>query len=107
MTAAPLITLLFIFVDGWARIVLLPLLGLAALSTAPVMMAVVLENAAQHRATANGIFLALSFLSRSAALLILGALADRFGLGMAFQVGSFIMLLGVPVIYFLPKKTPQ
>jgi FSR family fosmidomycin resistance protein-like MFS transporter len=107
MTAAPLLTLLFIYVDGWARIVLLPLLGLAALSTAPVMMAVVLENAAQHRATANGIFLALSFLSRSAALLILGALGDQFGLGLAFQVGAVVMLLGVPAIYFLPKRIPQ
>jgi FSR family fosmidomycin resistance protein-like MFS transporter len=107
MLAAPILTLLFVATKGWAQIVLLPLLGFAALSTAPVMMAAVLESVPNNRATANGIYMALSFLSRSAALLILGVLGDRFGLGLAFQISSLIMLLGVPLIRLLPKRIPQ
>jgi len=107
MSAAPILTLLFVATEGWAQIILLPLMGLAALSTAPVMMAVVLESVPNNRATANGIYMSLSFLSRSAAVLILGALGDRFGLGLAFQISAFIMLLGVPFIRLLPKRVPQ
>jgi FSR family fosmidomycin resistance protein-like MFS transporter len=107
MSAASILTLLFVASAGWLQVVILPLLGLAAFSTAPVMMAVVLESSPNNRATANGIYMSLSFLSRSVALVILGALGDRFGLGLAFQVSSFILLLGVPFIYFLPKRAPQ
>jgi len=107
MSAAPILTLLFVATEGWAQIILLPLMCLAALSTAPVMMAVVLESVPNNRATANGIYMSLSFLSRSAAVLILGALGDRFGLGLAFQISAFIMLLGVPFIRLLPKRVPQ
>jgi FSR family fosmidomycin resistance protein-like MFS transporter len=107
MSAASILVLLFVATSGWLQIILLPLMGLAAFSTAPVMMAVVLESAPNNRATANGIYMALSFLSRSAALLMLGALGDRSGLGLAFQISSFIMLLGVPFIRLLPKRVPQ
>ncbi|OGO16954.1 MAG: hypothetical protein A2Z14_10295 [Chloroflexi bacterium RBG_16_48_8] len=105
MLAAPILTLLFVSTDGWIQILLLPILGLAALSTAPVMMAIVLESVPENRALANGIYLALSFLSRSGAVLVLGLLGDRYGLGLAFQVSSIIMLLGLPIIPFLPKKS--
>ncbi len=105
MFLAPILSLLFVATDGWVQILLLPLLGLAALSTAPVMMAIVLESVPENRALVNGIYLALSFLSRSGAVLVLGALGDRFGLGLAFQISSFIMLLGLPIIPFLPKRS--
>jgi FSR family fosmidomycin resistance protein-like MFS transporter len=105
MFAAPILTLLFVASEGWVKILLLPILGLAALSTAPVMMAIVLESVPENRALVNGIYLALSFLSRSGAVLVLGALGDRFGLGLAFQVSSIIMLLGLPIIPFLPKRS--
>jgi FSR family fosmidomycin resistance protein-like MFS transporter len=107
MVAASVLTLLFVATKGWVQIILLPVLGLAAFSTAPVLMAVVLESVPNNRATANGIYMSLSFLSRSAALLILGAVGDRFGLGLAFQISSFIMLLGVPFIGLLPKRATQ
>jgi FSR family fosmidomycin resistance protein-like MFS transporter len=105
MFAAPILTLLFVASEGWVKILLLPILGLAALSTAPVMMAIVLESVPENRALVNGIYLALSFLSRSGAVLVLGALGDRFGLGLAFQISSIIMLLGLPIIPFLPKRS--
>jgi len=106
MLSASILTLLFVATSGWVQIVLLPILGLASLSTAPVMMAIVLESVPDNRATANGIYMALSFLSRSGAVLILGAIGDRYGLGLAFQISSIIMLLALPIIPFLPKRRP-
>jgi len=107
MLAAPILTLLFVATKGWLQVVILPFLGLAALSTAPVLMAAVLESVPNNRATANGIYMALSFLTRSAALFILGVLGDRFGLGLAFQISSFLMLIGVPFVRLLPKRAPH
>jgi FSR family fosmidomycin resistance protein-like MFS transporter len=104
MLAAPLLTLLFVATKGWVQILLLPILGLAALSTTPVVMAIVLESVPEYRAMANGIYFALSFVLRSGAVLVLGVLGDNFGLGLAFQISSFIMLLGLPIIPFLPKR---
>jgi FSR family fosmidomycin resistance protein-like MFS transporter len=104
MLVAPLLTLLFVATDGWVRILLLPVLGLAALSTTPVVMAIVLESVPEYQAMANGIYFALSFVLRSGAVLVLGILGDNFGLGLAFQISSFIMLLGLPIILFLPKR---
>jgi FSR family fosmidomycin resistance protein-like MFS transporter len=106
MLSASILTLLFVATTGWVQIVLLPILGLASLSTAPVMMAIVLESVPDNRAMANGIYMALSFLSRSGAVLLLGAIGDRYGLGLAFQISSIIMLLALPIIPFLPKKRP-
>jgi len=102
--AVPLLTFLFVSTDGWIQILLLPILGLTALSTAPIMMAILLENVPENRALANGIYMAVSFLTRSGSVVVLGLLGDRYGLGLAFQFSSIIMLLGLPIIPFLPKK---
>jgi FSR family fosmidomycin resistance protein-like MFS transporter len=104
MLVASILTLLFVATDGWLQILLLPILGLAALSTTPIVMAIVLESVPEYQAMANGIYFAVSFLLRSGAVLIIGALGDRFGLGLAFQISSIIMLLGLPIIPFLPKR---
>jgi FSR family fosmidomycin resistance protein-like MFS transporter len=105
MLMAPLLTFLFVATSGWVQILLLPILGLVALSTTPVVMAIVLESVPENRALANGIYFAISFLLRSGAVLVLGVLGDHFGLGVAFQISSVIMLLGLPIILFLPKRS--
>jgi FSR family fosmidomycin resistance protein-like MFS transporter len=105
MLTAPLLTILFVFTDGWVQILLLPILGLTALSITPVLMAIVLESVPENRAMVNGIYLAISFLSRSGAVLVLGMVGDRFGLGLAFQLSAIIMLLGLLIIPFLPKRS--
>jgi FSR family fosmidomycin resistance protein-like MFS transporter len=105
MFVAPMLTLLFVVTSGWVQILLLPILGLFALSMAPVMMAIVLENVPNNRGMANGIYMTLNFLYRSLAIMILGVLGDHFGLGLAFQVSAVAMLLGLPIILFLPKRS--
>jgi FSR family fosmidomycin resistance protein-like MFS transporter len=104
MLVASILTLLFVATDGWLQILLQTILGLAAHSTTPIVMAIVLESVPEYQAMANGIYFAVSFLLRSGAVLIIGALGDRFGLGLAFQISSIIMLLGLPIIPFLPKR---
>jgi len=94
----------FLAAEGWGQFLLLPALGLTALSTAPAIMALVQESFPQSRSLANGIYMALSFLIQSGAVLLLGALADRFGLRLAFTVSAAVPLLGLPFLRLLPQR---
>jgi len=73
----------------------------------PVMMALLQESFAENRALVNGLYLGLSFLIQAGATVILGALADSFGLRTAFSVSAALPLLGVPLLLLLPKSRSQ
>jgi len=104
MLTTPLLMLVFLAVSGWARFPLLMMLGLTALSLGPVIMALVQESFPENRALANGTYMSLSFLIRSGAVVVLGVLADRFGLRLAFTVSAVIPLVGLPLLLLLPRS---
>ncbi|MCP4518411.1 MAG: MFS transporter, partial [Delftia sp.] len=76
MSAAPLFMLVFLLVEGWLVLPALVLIGLTDLATAPVVLAIVQEHAGDHPATANGLYMGISFVISAAGPLLLGALAD-------------------------------
>lgn len=93
----------FLFTPGVLRLVWLPVVGFTALSVQPVMLALVQDHAPQHRATANGAYLGLSFLMRPVAVAIIGALADWMGLRGAFFVSGGAALVALLALLFLPE----
>ncbi len=100
--ASPLMAA-FLLAHGSARLPILVALGMCALSIMPVMMALLQENFPENRALVNGIYLGLSFLTNAAATVILGALADGYSMRTAFTLSAAIPLLGVPLVWMLPK----
>jgi FSR family fosmidomycin resistance protein-like MFS transporter len=94
----------FMLTEGWLRLPLLVALGITALAIMPVMMALVQERFPENRAMANGLYLGLSFLSNAAATLALGMLADAFSLRIAFAVSAAVPLLGLPLVWRLPRS---
>ena len=94
--------LIFLNVTGGLRVILLPILGFNLLSLTPVVMALVQENFPENRALANGTYMALSFIIRAAAILLMGALGDFFGLRYAFYLSAGLMIAGLPLIRLLP-----
>ncbi len=102
MLTTPLFMLIFLATGGWMRFPLLLVLGFTSLSIAPVIMALVQESFPENRALANGVYMALAFVIRSGAVVVLGALGDLFGLQLAFTVSAVIALLGLPVLLLLP-----
>jgi len=96
--------LMFIFVStqGWVRTALLPILGFTSLARTPVVMAMVQQTYPENRALANGSYMALSFLIRSGMLVVFGALADVLGLRSVFALSAFLLLVGMPAIWFFP-----
>jgi len=104
MLTTPLLTFVFLAVSGWLRFPLLLLLGFTALSTTPVIMALVQESVPENRALANGVYMALSFVLRSGVVVVMGAMGDLFGLHLAFAASAAITLLGLPLILLLPRR---
>ena len=107
MVTTPLFMLAFLAADGWIRFPLLLALGFTSLSAAPVMMALVQESCPENRALANGVYMALSFVIRSGAVLVLGAVGDAFGLRLAFTLSAIAPLLGLPFVFMLPSSSPS
>ncbi len=103
MIAAPIFMSIFLRLEGGLRTLILPFLGFTGLSLEPVIMALVQENVPEHRALANGVYLAFTFLSRSCAEVALGAIGDAFGLQRGFQVSAVLLLMGTLFIPALPK----
>jgi MFS transporter, FSR family, fosmidomycin resistance protein len=94
---------IFLNVQGWLLLPVLLGLGFTAMSAIPVMMAMVQEAAPQQRALANGVFMFMLFLAGPLAAFFIGLLGDNFGLRAAFYVSTFVPLLALPMIFFLPK----
>ena len=106
-TAAPLMTLLFLNIQGWLTLPVLFVLGIVAQSSGPVLMATVQESAADHPATANGLYMMLEFVGGSLIIIAVGALADAHGLQTAFTIAAVIALFSIPFVLLLPKSGPQ
>ncbi len=96
----------FLLTPGTARLAWLPLLGFSALSFQPVLMALVQDYAPNHRATANGAYLALSFIARPIMVIPVGFIADQWGLGTAFGVSAAVAVLALFSLWGLQPPTP-
>jgi len=102
-----LLMTLFLSIDGWLLIPVLLLAGFTTLSIAPVLQAMVLEQVPEQQATANGLFMSMSFLIRAGVTLLIGIMGDTFGLESAFMVTVGMTFLAVPLIYLLPDMEKQ
>jgi FSR family fosmidomycin resistance protein-like MFS transporter len=103
LLVTPLLMIVFLAVGGWLRFPLLLLMGLTSLSVTPVIMALVQESLPQNRALANGIYMSLSFLIRSAVVVLVGAMGDFWGMSSAFLACALVTLLGLPFLLLLPS----
>ena len=97
--------LLFVFLDsqGWVLFPVLVVLGFIALSTGPVVMAMVQESCPENRAFANGIYMGGGFALRGLAMLLLGMMGDAYGLRRAFEISAVLLFAGVLLVFKIPK----
>ena len=104
MLLTPVFMFAFLGLDGWIEMPFLMLLGFTILSITPVMMALMQESFPENRALANGIYMALMFVLRALAVLIVGILGDSVGLRVAFTLAAATPLLGLPFVRMLPES---
>jgi len=101
---APILMLLFLYGPTWLTIATLIGLGLTAISPQPVLLALVQDEFPEHRAVANGVYLALSFLIRALGIWLVGMVADQFGLSNAYLFACLLAFLSLPAVFFLPAR---
>jgi FSR family fosmidomycin resistance protein-like MFS transporter len=103
LLGAPLFLFLFALTDGWLRLAALLVVGFTLLSTTPVMLALVQENARHSPAAANGLYMMISFIARSAVVVVVGFIADRIGLHATYLISAAMGLIGIPFVWMLPR----
>jgi FSR family fosmidomycin resistance protein-like MFS transporter len=103
--ASAALMILFLALQGWVLVLVLLALGFTALSTTPVLLAMVQEHLPDHRALGNGIYMFISFALRPIAILTVGFLGDTLGLSNAYYWSAVISLLAIPAIFALPSAS--
>jgi len=104
MPAASILMLVFVYSPDWMMFPVVLFLGFCLFAVTPVNLAIVQENSGDHRGTANGLYMGISFLTTAVITVFVGWLADLFGLKAAFAISALLGLAGVPIIFFLPKS---
>ncbi len=100
LVLAPFAMMGFILTDGMLRFPFMLVTGFFLLSTTPVMLAMIQHHAKHYPSVANGLYMMLSFIARSAVLVIVGLLSDTLGLEVTYQACA---AAGVLSLYFLAK----
>lgn len=98
LVVAPFSLLLFTCLSGIFQLVLLVITGFSLLSTTPVMLAMIQENSKDGSSAANGVFMMISFMARSAVVVVVGFVADMLGLQQTFVICGVIGIAGIPLV---------
>lgn len=106
LVVAPISMLLFTATTGWLQLLFLLIVGVSLLSTTPVMLAMVQEYSVNGSSAANGVFMMISFLARSAVVVLVGFVADIVGLEKTFVICGLIGFTGIPFVLRI-KSAPK
>jgi FSR family fosmidomycin resistance protein-like MFS transporter len=104
LATAPVTLLLFVHTTGFLKIGMLVITGFSVLSTTPVMLAIVQDNAQNHPSAANGMFMMVSFAVRSFAVVVVGAVGDMAGMENMFVFSAVVGFVSLPFLIWLPDR---
>jgi FSR family fosmidomycin resistance protein-like MFS transporter len=107
LATAPVALLLFVHTSGILKIGMLVITGFSVLSTTPVMLAIVQDNAVKQPSAANGMFMMVSFAVRSFAVVVVGAVGDVAGMENMFVISALAGFLSLPFLIRLPDRKKE
>lgn len=99
-----LFSLGFLAAHGWLQMMMLVGVGLSAFIANPAFLAMIQTRFIHNRSLSNGVYMSSSFVLRSIVVVIVGMLADRFGMRPVFVGSALCALLAIPLIFLLPKS---
>ncbi len=94
----------FLMSQGWIQILMLIGIGLSAFVANPAFLSLIQTRFTRNRSLANGVYMSISFILRSIVVVLVGFLADRFGMRPVFVGSALAGLLALPLVFMLPKK---
>ena len=103
LVVSPIAFLLFTYTSGWLQMLILLITGFSLLSTTPVMLAMIQEFSVDGSSAANGVFMMISFLARSAVVVLVGFVADMLGLEQTFIICGLIGMTAIPFVLAIER----
>ena len=97
--ATPLLMLAFTQVNPLLGIPILIVLGIFLFAPNPILLTVVNSTDGPNKTFVNGIYFTINFLLNSLMVMIMGFLADKFGLELAYQLSVAGGVLAIPFIW--------
>lgn len=79
--------------------ILLLLLGFFLFASTPVLLALVNDYKTTQPAFINGVFMTINFLSSAITIMIIGFLADIFGMENTYKISALAGILAIPFIF--------
>jgi FSR family fosmidomycin resistance protein-like MFS transporter len=95
----------FLWTHGWLQLLMLVGVGLTIFIPNPAFLAMIQTRFQYNRSLVNGIYMSSSLILRSAVVVVVGYLADRYGLRQVFGWSAAASLLAVPVMLLLPNPS--
>ena len=99
-----LFSLGFLLLQGWIQIAMLVGVGMSAFVANPAFLSMIQTRFTRNLSLANGIYMSSSFILRSIVVVLVGIMADRYGMRPVFVGSVLVALLSLPFIFMLPKK---
>ena len=97
----------FLWTQGWLQILMLVGVGLTIFVPNPAFLAILQTRFQYNRSLVNGMYMSSSFILRSLAVVIVGFLADRYGMRLVFAWSAAASLLAVPLMLLLPNRPSE
>jgi len=94
----------FLMTQGFLQIMMLIGVGLTAFIANPAFLAIIQTRFKENRSLANGVYMSGSFILRSLVVMVVGVLADHYGMRLVFAGSAVLALLAVPLIFMLPER---
>lgn len=99
-----LFSLGFLLLQGWIQIAMLVGVGMSAFVANPAFLSMIQTRFTRNLSLANGVYMSSSFILRSIVVVLVGIMADRYGMRPVFVGSVLVALLSLPFIFMLPKK---
>ena len=101
---SPVFMFLFTSSDGYLSFVFLVLLGLFVFAPGPVLLALVQDREKDKPMFANSIYMTISFVTASIAVVCAGFIGDWVGLEQTYKISAFLAVGAIPFVLMLKTK---
>jgi len=100
----PILMFIFVNISGIMVIPVLILSGFFLFMTGPVILAAVHDVKSEQGAFINGVFMTVNFFFASIMTVIVGFLADRYGMERTYGATVFLSTLAIPVVLLMKNS---
>lgn len=103
----PVLMALFIKCDGMLALPVLIVTGFFLFASGPVLLALVHDHDTEHMSFINGIYMTISFVLSSVMVLVVGRVADKFGLIFSYKIMAFAAIGSIPFVLSLKTEKSE